>query len=88
VRISERETVPTDRFESDYSEDAIYHAESRFQVWVSFVTDDRVPARDRIEYFLVEFVTHALALNGDVEKGLCAEVGLVSKLGDQHRAIV
>ena len=89
VRISELEFPPTGRFEIAGSGCLIYHAESRFQVRVfSFVVPDgRVSVGDRLEYLIVEFVAHALALNSDAEKGLRTGVSLLFELENHHRMI-
>ena len=62
------------------SKDAIDETENGFQVRISFITSGskkRMLAHDRCGYCFVGFVTDALALDGKVEEGLGAKIGLV-----------
>ena len=88
VRSSEGEVLPAHWFGSTVNEDPIYHAESRFKVGVSVVvrgSKGLVIPRDRLEHSRVKFVVDALALDGEVEECLGAEVCLVPELGDHHK---
>lgn len=45
-----------------------------------------MPGRDRFKNGPIEFMTGALALDGEVKEGLGTEIGLVPELGNHHGA--
>ena len=70
------------------AKDAIDNAESGLEVRVPLVTlgsYDRVVVRNSFEHGVVGFVADALALDGEVEKGLGAKVGFVPELWNNGR---
>ena len=88
VRSAKREAVPVyGRFRT--TEDAVNDNESGFQIrvfnLVVVLGDDLVSFRDGPEDGLIGFATDALALGGEVNESLGAEVSLVPELGDDQR---
>ena len=49
-------------------------------------SDDWMPGCGRFENSPIEFMTGALALDGEVKEGLGTEIGLVPELGNHRRA--
>ena len=87
MRISEGKFVPGHPFKTVRLEDAIYDAESGFQVRISLKmlgSDVPMSVRDGIEHIVVGFVAHALALISDVKEGLGTGVDLFFELGNHY----
>ena len=87
VRNGKREALPIDRVE--ITKDTIGDAKSQFQVRVLFIVFRAhvgMSAGDGLEHGLVGLVTGARGLNGEVEKGLGAEVSLVLESRDHNEA--